>query len=881
MSTTTSGRLELPQSLQDQLRRFRGRVWWVKTLEALGGACCGFLAAYAAVFVLDRFWDTPFPIRASMFLLAMLACAMVPMAVHRWVWRHRRLEQLARLLSQRFPSIGDQLLGVIELVRSESEQARSRDLCEAAILQVADAAGRRDMTEAVPRPAHRQRILFAATGVVAAVGLAIAFPEAAENAWSRFLTPWRDTPRYTFTQIVPIPETLVVAHGESFVLPVELAENTKRHPTRAFARIGQQAVVTAETTDGRFQLTLPGQLEESVLDLAIGDFQQRIRIQPKLRPELVSLVAQVDLPAYLERHGAQQKDVRGGSISLLRGSSATFFATASRDLAEARVDGEQRAPQGPTVASRETPIETSRKVEFEWKDAYGLAGKEPFSLGINQRDDEPPSLGCEDLPRQKVVLDTELLKFKVNAQDDFGVKRIGVEWQGLDATTVKTPAKGERILAAGGGDKESLGISGTFSAESLGIEPQPIQLRLFVEDYMPGREPVYSPTYTLYVLNAEQHAIWLTEQLSKWHRMSLEVRDKELQLYETNRELRELTERELAKAENQRRLEAQAAAERANGRRLSNLVSAGEDLVQQAMRNPEFGVGHLEKWAEMLQILKDISGNRMPSVAELLKQSAQLAANSSSAGARIVGQNRGPSGSPTGDKDEKPDKDAEKGAATPRIVDVESTQQPLDPKASPPADAKKSLPGGLRLPSTMLAGGVKGGDSCPASDTLDQAISQQQDLLSEFDKISDELNRVLANLEGSTLVKRLKAASRLQYKIGGRLADQIDAVFGTGVANADESTNRLLGELAKQEVKSSHDVSVIMDDLQAYFERRHFTRFKMVLDDMRKLDVIAGLRQIADDLHQENGLSISQCEYWSDNMDRWAEDLVDPASGGT
>ena len=30
-------------------------------------------------------------------------------------------------------------------------------------------------------------------------------------------------------------------------------------------------------------------------------------------------------------------------------------------------------------------------------------------------------------------------------------------------------------------------------------------------------------------------------------------------------------------------------------------------------------MGHLEKWAEMLQILKDIAGNRMPSVADLLK----------------------------------------------------------------------------------------------------------------------------------------------------------------------------------------------------------------------------------------------------------------------
>src|SRR5207302_3709640 len=129
--------------------------------------------------------------------------------------------------------------------------------------------------------------------------------------------------------------------------------------------------------------------------------------------------------------------------------------------------------------------------------------------------------------------------------------------------------------------------------------------------------------YLLYVLNAEQHAIWLTEQLSKWHRLALDVRDKELQLFETNKQIRQLSADELNQPETRRRIETQAEAERANGRRLTNLVGSGEDLVKQAMRNREFGVGHLEKWAEMLQLLKDISANRMPSVADLLKQAAQ------------------------------------------------------------------------------------------------------------------------------------------------------------------------------------------------------------------------------------------------------------------
>src|SRR5205814_8580085 len=143
----------------------------------------------------------------------------------------------------------------------------------------------------------------------------------------------------------------------------------------------------------------------------------------------------------------------------------------------------------------------------------------------------------------------------------------------------------------GGPDKESLDVAGTFSAHALGIKPQQVRVRVFAEDYLPGRPRAYSPPYTFYVLDAEQHAIWVTEQLSKWHRQSLEVRDREIQLHETNKRLRALAPEELDRPETRRRIEGQAAAERSNGGRLSGLVTTGEDLVRQAMRNPEFGVG--------------------------------------------------------------------------------------------------------------------------------------------------------------------------------------------------------------------------------------------------------------------------------------------------
>jgi hypothetical protein len=877
----TQGRLELPESLQAQLLEFRRRVWSTKMAEAVCSATFGVVLAFLVMFALDRVWDTPGWPRVALFAAALIGCAIVPFALHRWVWSNRHLEQLARLLSRTHPNVGDQLLGIIELVHDDQEQARSLTLCQAAIQQVAQDAQRRDFRDAVPNPRHRLWAGLVTAPLVIGAALFVIVPAAASNALGRFLAPWKEIPRYTFAAVQPLPSRLIVAHGESFSISAKLGDKTVWHPAQGMVQLGSQTPVIAKRRGDQYVFELPSQIDAGWLKVRVGDYVQRVRVEPTLRPELTSVLANVSLPDYLGLPKAQQKDVRGGSVTLVKGSQAKISATASRELLSAQVDGQQQTPAGATVSTASTKVEGSRKMEFRWQDAFGLAGKEPFTLSITGRDDEAPSLACEDLPRQRVVLDSELLTFKVRAQDDFGVKQVGLEWQGVENPVVKTITKGERILSAGGNDKDSLEIAGTFSAKSLGIDPQPINVRVFAEDYYPGRGRVYSPTYTFYVLNAEQHAIWLTEQLSKWHRQSLEVRDREMQLFETNKQLRELSQEEIDRPDTRRRIENQAMAERANGRRLSNLVVNGEELVRQATRNPEFGVGHLEKWAEMLQILKDISANRMPSVADLLNQAAQaphLAANSPTKSAPQAGQVRASGGgAPT-----EPKPDAKKPPdSAPSVVDRESQQQPADKSEQKPSPSGNK-PSRLTLAVTTLAGKPSKTPDKPdsAEQKVDEAVQKQQDLLAEFEKIAEELNKVLAQLEGSTLVKRLKAASRAQYKIAGRLSDGVGDTFGVAAAQVPPAPTKVLGDMGEQEAKSSQDVSFIMDDMQAYYERRQYMKFKTVLEEMRKLDVVGSLRQLGDDLKKEHGVSIAQCEYWSDTLDRWAEDMVDPSNCG-
>ncbi len=344
-----SNRLELPVSLETQLYGYRRRVWTIKSIEAACGATFGVLVSYLTLFALDRVIDTPGWVRVATFCVAVGACAVVPVYLHRWIWRQRQLQQLARLLSRRYPSMGDQMLGVIELVRNEFEQHRSRALCEAAIQQVAGEAAKRDFNDAVPNPRHRAWAFAAAAPVLLAAALFVIFPSAAMNAWSRFMAPWRPIPRYTFTALEDLPQTLVVAHGEPVTIPVRLRDDSRRQPARGTVQLGKQPPVDAELHDGVYEFSLPSQIAADELRVSIGDARQTIEFVPMLRPELTDVTAKATLPEYLGRPDVLDKDVRGGAATLVHGSTAKFAITANRDLARATIDGQPASPSGPSL----------------------------------------------------------------------------------------------------------------------------------------------------------------------------------------------------------------------------------------------------------------------------------------------------------------------------------------------------------------------------------------------------------------------------------------------------------------------------------------------------------------------------------------------------
>jgi hypothetical protein len=882
--------LHLPDGIRGKLIRFRRRVWAVKLAEGVLGGLLGLLLSFLFVFGLDRLGDTPAWLR--MFLLAAGATGLavwLPLQWHRWIWRCRRLDQVARLVGRRFPRLGDQLLGIVELVQSDLDPGRSEALCRAALNQVDREAHQHDFADAVPHPRHRWWAWAASVPLAAALAALLLAPAAGSNALIRWLLPWRPTERYTFTQLQAVPRQMVVPYAEPFSVIASLSKFTVWSPPYASARYGRQEEIPAKLASHAYIFAVPPQKEADWLHVSVGDARRVIRVRPTTRPELTSMTARIDLPEYLQHGTTLTKDVRGGAISVLRGSRVTFVATATRPLAKAAMDGiPQRSIEGRRLVTSPLTVTESRGHQFTWQDQLGLSAQQPFEVSVTVAEDQAPTIACQHLSRDPVILDTEVLSLQVLARDDFGVRKVGLQWEGIEATVDRPrPAQGEKLVARGGPDQRQLEVTATFSARADGVAPQALTLRAFTVDYLPGRQRVYSAPYTVQVLSSEDHAIWLTRQFGEWFQQAQEVYEQEQRLHVTNEQLRSLSPQQLDLAENRRRIQTQAQAERDSARRLETVTSAGQQLVAQAVRNEQFTAATLETWAQMLQDLRAIARSQMPTVADLLQNAAQaprgtpgVATGSQPADSTAprrapqVGVNRdagsaeGPGATPT-----QPD-------PAPAIVDVESGVHDPTENRSPGQSGSQATAAGPGLPTTVVPGQRRDASSRPPSapqQKLKEATDLQQDLLTEFARAAEELQRILNSLEGSTFVKRLKAAARRQTAVAQDLNQNLLTGFGLGQEELDKQSRQLLATVAERETTYSDQLYAIQSDLEAYYHRVEQEKLKSVLDQMKQLQVVSRLREIAR-LANENlpGQSIAQADFWADTLDRWAEELVGP-----
>jgi len=224
----------------------------------------------------------------------------------------------------------------------------------------------------------------------------------------------------------------------------------------------------------------------------------------------------------------------------------------------------------------------------------------------------------------------------------------------------------------------------------------------------------------------------------------------------------------------------------------------------------------------------------------------------------------------------------------PSLVDKEQGFNPANPPDEEKQQSKGAATGSPKfgLPVTTLQGGPKEEKKQQKQDQkqnakVDQAVEEQVDLLAEFEKVREDLQKIMDDLDNSTFVKRLKSASRRQLEMATDLNRTLFDGFGVSSIKLGEREKQQAERIAVREEDESRSVWLIKSDLEAYYSRRKEEKFRRIADEMEELQVVSKLGLLGPRVRINlSGDSISRAEFWADTLDRWAEELVSASKCG-
>ena len=832
----------IPKELKKQLAEFQRQLWRTKIVEAILAGFFGLIISFLVVFVLDRFIATP-PLARLGILIAgtSLFAIFAPLMMRRWIYGHRKEGQLARLISKKFPKLGDRLLGVVELQdQKESHKTLSPELRAAAMAHVARQVGKKDMGEALPICHYKKLGLGVALGALCVIlGFSFA-PKAGSNALKRWLLPLSGTERYTFTQLdlSGLPNPYTVPYDEPFVIIVPLKEETDDRPAIAAARYGLQDWLETDLGEKGYRFEFQGQQSSDVLTLRVGDALHRIRIEPEIRPELTALDAKVTLPAYLQLE-TTTIDIRSGTLSALAGSKIELEGTFSRDLKSAtgtvsalppddeivstfeeasKTETEQPAPlPDPTPLEltifedriTSSPIELGEfrvEIPLQWTDVKGLESSTSFNLKIQTAHDQAPLVYTQGIERQIVILAGETLEFEVLTEDDYGIQEIGLMWQGeFTKPTDESPASGELLLKQGSPSNSRLSELAIFSPKTHGIVPQKLTLVGYAQDFKPERERSLSEPIIIYILTEDEHAQLLKQRFDRLIGELEDAARREQNNLDTNERLDQLNKPEdLQNEENKEKLAQQEDAEDQNAEKMEEITKKMEELFKDAARNKSIEKETMKKMADSLQNMKELAKQDLPEIEKKLNES----------------------------QDNK----------------------------STPEKAKKDL---------------------------QEAIEKQKEALKKMQETIKKANEANNNFEASTFINRLKRAAsdedgisnKLVSSMTGQNSESKKAATPLLGAAAESDTfdpvfRRMIEMLGTQQRRTGSDVNWIQEDLANFYARTQKEIHKEIVDDMKKSEISLKLEGLQTRISKNRSFTAAlEAKKWGAQLREWAKKL--------
>ncbi|MDQ6632441.1 MAG: hypothetical protein M3Y82_11925, partial [Verrucomicrobiota bacterium] len=623
--------VDLPESLRQKFADLQRRLWKMETVAAVSGALIGSGLCYLVLFFSDRLWDSPVWLRTIM-ALAGLACFIFTSYqwTKNWVFKRRDLRALANLTQKKFRRLGDRLLGIVELSTEQKHAPNfSPELYRAAIQQVATEAEKFDFREAV-EVRLTKKLMVAASGLLGILLLlGIFFPAASWNVLTRWLAPGATIPRYTLVNIENLPTKLIVPHGENFSLSADVRYRSFWKPSRATAQFQKHTRLESPVQKNKAVFQIPARLQNDILKIKIGDAQKEILIAPNYRPSLEQLSATIQWPDYL-KYPLTNQIVQNGTLHLLEGSRVVFHGKISRALRSGQIQIADKnfAPlkiEGDEFSTDFLKREGNFKIAFSWRDNLGLSNSTPWTLAVQSQKDAPPSPTLPELPRDAVMLFSDVLKIKTEARDDFGVRDLGLTWN--SASGESQGAASEIKVQTSTPREKNFEKVFQWNPAVFGIAADSsVELQAFASDFFPGRDRAESAVYRIHILGNEQHAELVRQQLESLLTRVEEVSRLEEKILQKTDELK--TDKKLSATEMAEKIGAVNQDQIANAKQLAELAQEGMKALREALKNPTFTEEALQKWAKNLREMKQLSQQEMKQASDNLKSAQQNASQS-------------------------------------------------------------------------------------------------------------------------------------------------------------------------------------------------------------------------------------------------------------
>jgi hypothetical protein len=618
----------LPEALRLQFAQVERRLWRVETTVAICGVAGALMVSFLALFVSDRLWDTPTWLRWTLWLCGLTAAAVTGAGwARRWVWQRRDLRALANLVQKKYRRLGDRLLGIVELANEERHNANfSPALYHAAINQVAGEARGYDFGQSVSTRAARKTASMAAALACGLMLLFILLPQPGWNALLRWALPTAKINRFTLVTVEGLPKELIVPHGEPFSIAATAHYRSFWKPRHAFGLWPRQPAVESGVENGQVRLQIPGEVENGVLEVRVGDARAGVKVLPTYRPSLQELAAQIQLPDYLH-YPEQNQVLQNGSLQAVEGSKIAFRGKVSRELSSALMQSGEESPapleiSGDHFTTGQTKPEALAEFTFNWRDQLGLSNAAPLRLSVQMQPDAPPVPEIMELPRDVAVLNSDVLNIRLQARDDFGVRDFGLTWamsaDSPPADIATTEVKNQPASAhAKTAEKVFLWSPSMYRIPA----DTTVEMEGFARDYFPDRERVRTALYRIRVLSPEEHAELVRQQLEGVLAQVEEVTRLQEKIVAGLGELKEAEK--MAPEQKSSRLGQSKDDQMQNAAKLDELSKEGERSVREAMKNPLFNEETIRQWSKSMQQWNQLSQKKMPAAAKAMQAARQ------------------------------------------------------------------------------------------------------------------------------------------------------------------------------------------------------------------------------------------------------------------